>query len=175
MARWQRHILHIRHVPRRDNHTTRVGVILDCVNHLLHLVNSRTVGLAPTAPLIAIDVVEVAICITLNRRRCLLLRRNQKFLHRDWLHALLCTQLLIEAVGIVIPDVYTVIHQILNIGISRQEPQQLVNYTLQKYTFCGEQRETLAQIKAHLIAEDASCACACAVTLHDTILLDLLQ
>ena len=81
VARWQCHILHIRYVPRRDNHTTRVGVILDCVNHLLNLVNSRTVWLTPAAPLIAIDVVEVALCITLNRRRGLLLRRHQKLLH----------------------------------------------------------------------------------------------
>ena len=111
-------------------------------------------------------MIQVAIAIALDGRVGATLGLGQKLLARDRLNALLGAQLTIVAIGVIIPDMHTVAHQVADVRIARQEPQQFVDHALQEDLFGGEQRESLAQIEAHLVAENALCACTCAVALH---------
>ena len=65
---------------------------------------------------------------------------------------------------------YSVVNQVFDVSITRQEPQQLVNDSLQEDTLGGKQGKTLTQIETHLVSEDTARTCACAVTLDHTIL-----
>jgi hypothetical protein len=64
---------------------------------------------------------------------------------------------------------HTIIHQVLDVGITLQEPQQLMDNTLEEYALGGEQRETLTKVEAHLIAEDALCARSRTVIAHNAL------
>ena len=52
-----------------------------------------------------------------------------------------------------IPDGYPVFFQVTDIGVTGQEPQQLVNNRAQVQFLGGEHGETLAQVVTHLIAK----------------------
>ncbi len=69
------------------------------------------------------------------------------------------------AVGPFVPDGYTVVVQVLYVGVAFQKPQQLVDDGAQVQFLGGEQRETLVEVETHLVAEHAACAGARAVHL----------
>ena len=72
-----------------------------------------------------------------------------------------------------VPDGYLVVVQVLDVGVARNEPQQLVDNGAQVHLLGGEQREAVGQIEAHLIAEHALRAHAGAVALHNAIGADM--
>ena len=88
---------------------------------------------------------------------------------------MLNAELVVVAVGVTIPDMYAIIYEVLDVGIALQEPQQLVYHALQKDALGGKQREALAEVEAHLIAEDALGACACAVVAHYALTADFIE
>ena len=73
VARRQRHLLDIGNIPGRNNYTTRIGIFGNQIHRLLNLVDGLTIGTRPRTPLIAIDVVQVAEPVALNRREDALL------------------------------------------------------------------------------------------------------
>ena len=62
-----------------------------------------------------------------------------------------------------VPYSHPVVLEVLHIGVTFQEPQQLMDYGFQMEFFGGEEGESVAEVKAHLMAEHTACACACAV------------
>jgi hypothetical protein len=70
---------------------------------------------------------------------------------------------------------YSIINQVFDIGVACQEPQQFVDYALQKYLFCGEKRESILKIESHLMTENATCSRTCAITLYYTLRSDTFE
>jgi hypothetical protein len=69
-------------------------------------------------------------------------------------------------IGPLVPDAHTVILEIFYIGITGYEPQEFIYDGLQMKFLGCQKRESLAEVKAHLMAEDTLCACTCTVRLH---------
>ncbi|MNN40055.1 hypothetical protein D3C81_1541150 [compost metagenome] len=69
-------------------------------------------------------------------------------------------------VGPLVPDAHAVVLQVLDVGVALQEPQQLVDDRLEVALLGGHQREALAQVEAHLVAEHAVGAGAGTVALE---------
>ena len=84
-------------------------------------------------------------------------------------------QFAVVAVGVVVPDVYAVFDQIGDVGVAAQEPQQFVDHSFEEHLLGRQQRESLAQVEPHLMAEDAFCARARAVAADDAFGLDAAQ
>ncbi len=68
-----------------------------------------------------------------------------------------------------IPNRDPVVLEILDIRIPRYEPQKLIDYGFKVHLFGGQKRETLAQIKPHLVAEYALRAHPSAVSLESPL------
>ena len=62
-----------------------------------------------------------------------------------------------------VPDGNTVILEILDVGVTLQEPQQLMDDGFHVALLGGDQREAVLQVEAHLVAEHADRAGAGAV------------
>ena len=90
-------------------------------------------------------------------------------------HGMLHAQLIVVAIGIVIPDMHPILHQVADIRIALQKPEQLMNHTLQKDLLGRQKRESLPEVKAHLVAKEALRARARTVTTHNALLLDAAQ
>ena len=172
MARWQSHLLDIGNIPRRNDNAARVGIFSNQIYRLLYLVDCFAIWSWPRTPLVAIYMVQIAKLITLNRRVDTLLCCMQKLLHRNRQNSLFHTQLVIVTVGIVIPNMHSIINEILDIGVTIQKPQKLVNNSLQKDLLGGQKRKALRKIKAHLMSENGLCACTGTVSLNCTLCLN---
>ena len=72
-------------------------------------------------------------------------------------------------VGPFIPDAHAVLLQPAHIGVATQEPQQFVDDGLEMHLLGCEQRETVGEVAAQLIAEHAARTGPCAVLLVHTI------
>ena len=90
-------------------------------------------------------------------------------------HAVLDAEFVVVTEGIAIPYMYTIVYQILDIGITAQKPQQLIYHTLQKELFCSHKREALAKVEAHLVAKDTLCTCTCSVTTYHALAANLIE
>ena len=66
-------------------------------------------------------------------------------------------------VGPLVPDSYTVVLQVFNVGVARQKPQQFVNNRFQVQFFRRQAGESRVQVEAHLVAEGADGARSSAV------------
>lgn len=169
MARGQSHTLNLAHIPRRHNHSTRIGIFLYRFYHLANLIDNLTVGSSPATPLCAIDITQVAIAVALDRALVAPLGRLQELLPTHRLNTCRSAAFAIEAPSVVIPNVHAIVEQILYIGFALQKPQQLVDDTPHKYLFGGQQRKACREVKPHLVAKDALGARTCAVTFDDTL------
>ena len=129
------------------------------------LVDRTAVGPSPTAPLPAVDVVEIAEAVALDGR--LPARGRQERLAVDGQHAVAHAQFIVIAVGVVVPDMHAVLDQIADVGIAPQKPEQLVDHPFQEDLLGGQQRESFAEVETHLVAEDAARAGSRAVAPHD--------
>ena len=118
-------------------------------------------------------MVQVAETIPLDRR--LFTRSRQERLAVDGQHTVTHAQFVIVAVGIVVPDMNTVFDQITDVGVALQKPEQFVDHPLQKDLLGRQQREPLAEIEPHLMAEDAPRTRSRAVTPHDAFVTDSAQ
>ncbi len=78
-------------------------------------------------------------------------------------------------VGPLIPDADTVLFQIGGIGVAIEEPEQLVNDGTQVTFLGGDQRETLRQIEAHLMAEQGDGTSTSPIRLDGALIQDLLH
>ena len=66
-------------------------------------------------------------------------------------------------VGPLVPNGNTVLFKPVDIRFASQKPEQFDNYRAQMELFCGQAREAIGQIEAHLVAENAASACPRAV------------
>ena len=169
VARGQSHTLNLAHIPRRHNHSTRIGVFLNSFYHLDNLVDNPTVGSAPATPLRAIDIAQIAIAVALDGALGAPLGCLQELLPTHRLKSCRSATFAIEAPSVVIPNVHAIVEQVLYIGFALQKPQQLVDNTPHKDLFGGQQREACREVKPHLVAKDALGARTCAVALDDTL------
>ena len=64
MARWQRHAVDLSRIPRADNHTPRVRMMLYQVYHVAYLVYRTTVVVGPRTPLMSVHRSEVTVLIS---------------------------------------------------------------------------------------------------------------
>ena len=67
MAGGKSHILDLGNIPRRDDDAARRGVALDSLDNLCNLIYALAIALWPAAPLVAIDMVQVAKAVALDR------------------------------------------------------------------------------------------------------------
>ena len=153
VARRQSHLLDIGNIPRRNDNTTRVGVIFNQIYSLLNLVDNLAIWTWPRAPLIAVNVIQVAKLVTIDWRVDTLLCCTQELIHSHRKNTLLYAQLIVVAIGVVVPDMYSIINEILDVGVTIEEPQKLVDDTLQKDLLGGQERESLREVKTHLMAK----------------------
>jgi hypothetical protein len=58
-------------------------------------------------------------------------------------------------VGPLVPDVYPVVREVLDVGVPSEKPQKLVDDALEKQTLGGSDRKALSQVEPHLAAEHA--------------------
>ena len=61
VARRQRHLLNLAHIPRTDDEPARVGIFLYIIEYLRNLVNGGVVSAGPRTPLLAVNGTEVAV------------------------------------------------------------------------------------------------------------------
>ena len=78
-------------------------------------------------------------------------------------------------VGPFVPDADTVVLEILYVGIAAEEPQQFVDDALEVELLGRHERETLAEVEAHLVAKHALRPCARAVAFHHALVEDAAQ
>src|SRR6185437_10809168 len=69
-----------------------------------------------------------------------------------------------------VPDADAVLLEVLDVGVAGEEPEQLVDDRLQMQLLGGQQREAVAEIEAHLMAEHGQSAGAGAVALLDAVI-----
>ncbi len=74
-----------------------------------------------------------------------------------------------------VPDGHTALLQPARVAVAAQEPQQLQHDGFQEHFLGGDQREALAQVEAHLVAEHALRASAGTVALVDAVLQHMAQ
>ena len=74
-----------------------------------------------------------------------------------------------------IPDRHSVVLEIFDISISGNEPKQFVYYGFEMHFLGGQKRETLTQVKSHLIAEYAFGSHSGAVGLDYSVFLYVTQ
>jgi hypothetical protein len=68
-----------------------------------------------------------------------------------------------------------VVHQIFDVGVAPQKPQQFVDNPLEEHLFGRQQRKALRQVETHLVAEDPLGPGSRAVAPHDAFRLDPAQ
>ena len=173
MARRQGHRVDLGDVPRRDHDAPRFGIGADQPGGLRDLVDDAPVGPGPRTPLVAVDMVQVAEAVAFDRR--LDARRGEERLPADGQHPVAHAQFVVMAVGVVVPDMDAVVHQILDVGVAPQEPQQFVDHPLEEHLFGRQQRKALRQVETHLVAEDPLGPGSRAVAPHDAFRLDPAQ
>lgn len=78
-------------------------------------------------------------------------------------------------IGPFIPDSHTVVLEIPDVGVAGNEPQKLVDYGLEVNFFGGQERETLAEVKPHLVTENALGTDTGTVSLDDSVGADMAQ
>src|SRR5690554_1270332 len=64
VARRQRHIGDVRHVPGRYNQAARVRVLANLLQHLRDLIDMLPVGSRPRAPLHSVNRSQIAVCVS---------------------------------------------------------------------------------------------------------------
>jgi hypothetical protein len=71
-------------------------------------------------------------------------------------------------VGPLVPYPYSVLLEVLDVGVAIEKPEEFVDDALEMELLGGEQWETVGHAETHLIAEDALGACTCAVGLYNS-------
>src|ERR1043165_6996836 len=61
MARWQRHLFDLAHVPGADHQSATVGILVDLLDDFVDLVDGTAIGRSPIAPLRAVNPAKLAI------------------------------------------------------------------------------------------------------------------
>ena len=173
MTRRQGHRVDLRDVPRRNDDAPRLGVGADHFDGLRDLVDGAPVGAGPRTPLVAVDVVQVAEAVALDRR--LDARSREESLPVDGQHSVAHAQFVVIAVSVVVPDMNPVFDEVFDIGVPLQEPQQFVDHPFQKDFLGRQQGESLRQVEAHLMTENAFGAGSRAVAPHDAFGFDPAQ
>ena len=72
-----------------------------------------------------------------------------------------------------VPNSHTIILEILDVGVSCDEPQKFVDYGFEMDLLGGQQRKAFAKVKTHLVTEHTLCSSACAVAFECAILSDM--
>ena len=72
--------------------------------------------------------------------------------------------------GPFVPNRAAALLQPLHVAVATQEPQQLDDDGLHEHLFGGDQRKTLVEVEAHLVAEDAARAGAGAIAFFHAVL-----
>ena len=74
-----------------------------------------------------------------------------------------------------VPDTHTMLLQVLHVRVALQEPEQFIDDGFQVKLLRREQGETLLQIEAHLMSENADSTRTCAVALLRALVQHTLQ
>src|SRR5690606_17327331 len=172
------HLLDIRHVPCTDDDSPGIRSRPDHLDRLRDLVDLPTVQRPPTTPLGSVHGPKLAVA-------------GSKVVvvphHRHELRELLLPRIAINLrhglPGLdeprserpLIPDRNAIVYEVLDVGASLEEPQQLVDNALHVQLFGRNRREPLLEIETHLMAEDAQRPCAGAIVLPGAIVQNVLQ
>ena len=74
-----------------------------------------------------------------------------------------------------VPDADPILLEVLGVGAALQKPQQFMDDGFQVAFLGSDQRETLCEVEAHLVAEDAGGAGAGAVGFFRSVIEDVLH
>ena len=72
-------------------------------------------------------------------------------------------------IGPLVPDGDTVILQVLDVGVSGEEPQEFMDDGLEVHLLGGEEGKTIGQVEPHLVAEHALRSGSGTVFLHGAV------
>ena len=78
-------------------------------------------------------------------------------------------------IGPLVPDSDSVFLQIPHVGITPEEPQELIHHGFEVDPFGGDQRESLGQVESHLVSEDAQRPGPGAVALRASVIANMSQ
>ena len=78
-------------------------------------------------------------------------------------------------VGPLVPNRHAMVLEVLDVGISGNEPEQFVDNRFQVHLLGRQQRETFGKVKPHLVSEDTLRADAGPVVLDRPFVHDALQ
>ena len=171
MARRQGAGRNVFRVPGRYDQAAGVGIGLDLLNHVRDLVDKAAVPLTPVPPLGPIDVAQVAVFLG---KSFIIQNSLAELLHffvidclKPWV--LLTPKAKISHVralvfragqpifkGPFVPNVVFMFKQETDVGVPPQEPQKLALDQAERHPLGRQDREALAQVKAHLGSKEAS-------------------
>ena len=129
-----------------------IGIFFDFAHHPGELVNFATVFGGPAPPHLAVDARELAVHFSevgvfpdaVNEIFFCHILRFPSF-----------NELPINFIGVVVPDVDTIINEIFNVGSSGIEPVKFVEHAFPIHFFRRKERETVFHVKTDLPTEDA--------------------
>ena len=125
---------------RRDS-----GLVRDHFDGLRDLVDGAPVGAGPRTPLVAVDVVQVAEAVALDRR--LDARSREESLPVDGQHSVAHAQFVVITVSVVVPDMDPVFDEVFDIGIPRAGTTAVRGSPFQKDLLGRQQGEPSARSK----------------------------
>jgi len=148
-------------VPGGHEHAARVGRLLDLVDHDADLVDVAAVRRWPRAPLLAVDLAEVAILLSEPRLVLDLVLERGQFrspFGRRRVRDLAAHLLEIGLKRPLCPDVVVGVDERLDVVAPGQEPQQLAGDQVKRHLLRRQQRKPLRKVVAQHASEDAHCS-----------------
>src|SRR3989338_35764 len=127
-------------------------VVSQLLNRPRELINAASVFSGPVAPHVAINMTKFTV---LFRKFGIVFYFRYKFFFSHFRPPAPFCVFYICAVGVVIPDVHIVIHEVLDVVLTAHEPIKLLQDTVPVHALCGQQWKTLGKVKSDLPAESA--------------------
>ena len=156
------HLVNVPRVPGRNDVAAPVGVAANAFEYVAELVH-WAVRAGPKAPLVAVHWAQIA---PLGGKISVRSDARGELLHVD---SVVVSRLRIGGKRPIIPNSDSVLAEVANVGVARNEPNQLVQNALEVQLFSRHHREALGQIKAHLVAKHTAGSGACAVGFVDAL------
>lgn len=149
----KRHRIEIFRVPCCETTISRIWIFLQFSKYPRDLIHCATRSLRrPSSPELAIDLREFAMSLCKFRIFEDLL---DEFLFRHRRFYSFFDFIIIDVVGIVIPDMDIILYEKSDIGVSAKEPEKLSDDSLPVDTLRSEQWESICEVESKLPTEEA--------------------
>lgn len=176
MTRRKRHRICLCWIVSHDEIAPTIRVFLTSIDDFLYLIDALTIEISP---LVAIDWSEVSPFLGKNiigfyffdKYLELFVPFRRIFL--VCLSEVIFFQIVLKWPFIPYPDI--IIHEIFDIGISREKPEEFMDDAFRKYFFCRQKRKSFREIASELIAKNTTRSCSSTIVSVNTVIHDMLQ